>query len=66
MHDGLMALPHDGSRTLSRTGAALTRKRFLMGVRVVSMMLCVRVLFPTDGNGGAFAFEITDMVRNWR
>lgn len=62
MHDGLIARPHDGSRTPSRTGTALTRKQVRMGV--MTMMLCVRVLFPTDGDGGVFAFEITDMVRN--
>ena len=59
MHDGLMARPHDGSRTPNRTGAALTSKRVLMGV--VTMMLCVRVLIPTDGYGGVFAFENTDI-----
>ena len=59
MHDGLMARPLGGTRTPSRTGAALTSKRVLMGV--VTMMLCVRVLIPTDGYGGVFAFENTDI-----
>ena len=59
MHDGLMARPHDGSRTLSRTG---TGNRVLMGA--MTMMLCFPALFPTNGDDGMFAFWITDTVRN--
>jgi hypothetical protein len=55
MHDGLMARPHDGSRTLRRN-------RVLMGA--MTMMLCFRALFPTNGDDGMFAFGITDTVRN--